>query len=74
MLLQFPLVSVTAAITLLLKAAERAPDARLLVRAGDLALETKETPHAIELFERAQKLRPKDAEIEKRLAKARELK
>jgi tetratricopeptide (TPR) repeat protein len=63
-----------AALALLVKTAERAPDARLFVRAGDLALEAKDAPHAIELFERAQKLRPKDAEIEKRLVKAREAK
>jgi len=62
------------AITLLVKAAEGTPDARLLVRAGDLAFESKDAPRAVELFERAQKLRPKDAEIEKRLAKAREAK
>jgi len=62
------------AITLLVKTAEGTPDARLLVRAGDLAFESKDAPRAVELFERAQKLRPKDAEIEKRLAKAREAK
>ena len=64
----------TAALALLVKTAEGTPDARLLVRAGDLALEAKDAPRALELFERAQKLRPKDAEIEKRLAKAREAK
>ena len=63
-----------AAITLLVKAAEGTPDARLFVRAGDLALEAKDAPRAVELYERAQKLRPKDAEIEKRLAKAKEAK
>jgi tetratricopeptide (TPR) repeat protein len=62
------------AIARLVKAAERTPDARLLVRAGDLALETKDAARAVELYERAQKLRPQDAEIAKRLAKARELK
>ncbi len=60
------------AIELLAKAAERTPDARLYVRAGDLALEAKDAPRAIELFEKARALRPKDAEIEKRLAKAKE--
>ncbi|MBK7644034.1 MAG: tetratricopeptide repeat protein [Planctomycetes bacterium] len=62
------------AIERLEQAAKRAPDARLFVRAGDLALEAKDTARALELFERAQKLRPQDAEIQKRLARAREAK
>lgn len=62
------------AIALLVQAAAGTPDARLFVRAGDLALEAKDAARAIELFERAQKLRPRDAEIEKRLARAREAK
>lgn len=60
------------AIELLEKAAERTPDARLFVRAGDLALEVKDAPRAVEFFEKAHALRPRDAEIEKRLAKAKE--
>lgn len=60
------------AIELLTQAAERTPEARLYVRAGDLALEAQDAPRAIELYEKARALRPKDAEIERRLAKAKE--
>jgi tetratricopeptide (TPR) repeat protein len=63
-----------AAITMLERAHERVKDARLLVRAGDIARNAGQNELAIALYERALVDKPKDAEIQKRLDAAREKK
>lgn len=57
-----------AALALLQAAAARAPDARLLVRAGDLLAAAGRDGEARAQFTRALALRPGDAQIEARLA------
>jgi len=61
-----------AAITMLERVHERVKDARLLVRAGDIARNEGQNELAIALYERALIEKPKDAEIQKRLDAARE--
>lgn len=62
---------VQAAVDLLVRSAAREPDARLLVRAGDLLLAARRAPEAVRRYEEAQRLRPADAQIAERLAEAR---
>jgi len=62
---------VQAAVDLLVRTARETPDARLLVRAGDVLLAAQRPGEAVARFTEALALRPKDAEIAKRLAAAR---
>lgn len=59
-----------AAIGLLLAADARVPDVRLLVRAGDLALEAGDAESAATHFRAALARRPADAQIQERLLNA----
>lgn len=52
---------------LLIEALARTPDARLWVRAGDLALVGARTDEALRCFREAEKLRPEDAAIRSRI-------
>jgi tetratricopeptide (TPR) repeat protein len=65
---------VARAVELLDEAAARAPDARLFVRAGDLLASDRRVDEALQRYESARKLRPSDAEIERRIAQVRERK
>lgn len=60
-----------AAIDLLVKTAEHAPDARLFVRAGDLMRDAQRESEAIAMYAKALALRPKDSEVQKRIDDAR---
>jgi len=60
-----------AAVATLDVAFERCGDVRLLVRASDLLAQANRTSDALQRLERAAKLRPGDAEIEKRLRSLR---
>lgn len=62
---------VDAALAVLEAAGQRANDARVWVRAGDLALERGSRAAARSYFERALALRPGDAQIAKRLEAAK---
>ena len=62
---------VQAAVDLLVRTSRSSPDARLLVRAGDLLLAARRATEAAVIFAEASALRPQDAEITKRLAAAR---
>jgi len=62
---------VQAAVDLLVRTSNRHPDARLLVRAGDLLLGARRASDAVTRFVEAQALRPNDDAIAKRLAAAR---
>ncbi|MBL8860423.1 MAG: tetratricopeptide repeat protein [Planctomycetes bacterium] len=62
---------VDAAVDLLARTSRAAPDARLLVRAGDLLLAAHRPREAAERFAQALALRPDDAQIARRLAAAR---
>jgi tetratricopeptide (TPR) repeat protein len=64
--------NVAAAVKLLDSAAVRALDVRLFVRAGDLLAAAQRFDEALKRFESAAKVRPDDAEIERRIASARE--
>lgn len=61
-----------AAIDLLIACAKRCPDARLLIRAGDLQRTLSRPGEALELYTRALTLRPGDAEIQKRIAQVKQ--
>jgi tetratricopeptide (TPR) repeat protein len=60
-----------SAVKLLDETAARAPDARLFVRAGDLLSAAGDFDGALTRYESAARLRPDDAEIQRRVAKAR---
>jgi tetratricopeptide (TPR) repeat protein len=62
---------VQAAVDVLARAAQRASDARLHVRAGDILLDARRASEAVAEFEAARALRPQDPEIARRLAAAR---
>ncbi len=62
---------VQAAVDLLLRTAAATRDVRLHVRAGDLLLSARRAGEAAAQYERALALRPDDAEIQERLARAR---
>lgn len=59
-----------AALTLLVECAQQVADARLWVRAGDLALRTEQRARALEYFQAAHKLRPEDPQIRERVERA----
>jgi Flp pilus assembly protein TadD len=63
---------VAGAVKLLDQTAARVPDARLFVRAGDLLASAQRFEEALQRFESAAKLRPDDAEIQSRIANARD--
>ncbi len=63
---------VATAVRLLEAAAERVPDSRLWVRAGDLLLRSDDPAGALARYERAQALRPQDPAIADRIRKARQ--
>jgi tetratricopeptide (TPR) repeat protein len=62
---------IDGAVRVLEAAAQRTPDPRLLVRAGDLLAEAGRAREAVERLERALALRPQDAQIQRRLEAAR---
>lgn len=70
-LLQEDKGDVQAAVDLLARTARRVPDPRLYVRAGDVLLGARRPGEAIAYFEQGLALRPRDAEIAKRLEAAR---
>lgn len=59
------------AVDLLARTAERAPDARLHVRAGDVLAAARRPAEAVAAYERALALRPQDAEIARRIETVR---
>lgn len=64
--------NVAAAIDMLAQAVERAPDARLWVRIGDLKRDDGRKEESIRAYSKALELRPGDAEVQKRLAGVRD--
>ncbi len=63
---------IDGAVTLLQDAWTRHPDARLMVRAGDLLMNAGRASDAVPRYERALALRPTDNQIVQRLQRARE--